>query len=158
MTTIKLDELGIRNTTNLHRNASVASLVEAAIARGEGCLAQNGALVVATGARTGRSPNDKFFVKRAPSSDEIWWGKVNIATDEATFDRAFGKVRAYLQGRELFVFDGFVGADPAYRLAVRVVTPLAWQALFAHTLFRRPTPDELATFTPDFTVIDAGGL
>lgn len=156
--TIPISKTMLRNTGNITRNGSVATLVTEALLRGEGHLAENGALVVSTGARTGRSPNDKFFVRRLPSSEKIWWGKVNQACEEGTFERVLGQILAYLQKRDLYIFDGFVGADPAHRLAVRVVTPLAWQALFAHTLFRRPSAEELAAFTPDFTILDAGEL
>ena len=156
--TISLGTAELRNTGKVTRNGSVATLVTEALLRGEGQLAENGALVVSTGARTGRSPNDKFFVRREPSASHIWWGKVNQACDEATFERVQSQVLAYLQKRDLYVFDGFVGADPANRLAVRVITPLAWQALFAHTLFRRPSAAELEGFRPDVTVLDAGEL
>ena len=152
---MQLEKVGLRNTGTVYRNLSVPRLVEEALKRGEGILADNGSLIVMTGKRTGRSPKDKFFVKRAPSANEIWWSKSNIGIEPEHFDRLFAKVQAYMQRRDLFVFDGFVGTDPQFRTPLRVITPLAWQALFATTLFVRPKPEELATLTPRFTVMDA---
>jgi phosphoenolpyruvate carboxykinase (ATP) len=133
-------------------------LVEQALARGEGVLASNGALLVTTGERTGRSPNDRFVVDTPDVHGEIWWGKVNIPISEAHFDKLYAKVEAHLAKSDQFVFDGFAGADPRYRLPVRVIAVKAWHGLFARTLFVRPTPEELASHSPEFTVIHAGDL
>jgi phosphoenolpyruvate carboxykinase (ATP) len=145
----------IPTSGEIHRNLPAARLVEESIARGEGALAANGALSVGTGDRTGRSPGDRFVVDSPGVHDEIWWGKVNVATDDATFDRLYEKVRNHLRRRDQFVFDGFAGADPRYRLPVRIVAEKAWHSLFARTLFVRPKPGELASHKPELTVINA---
>ncbi len=150
-----LSPYGLFNYGKVHRNLSPAKLVETALARGEGVLASNGALVVRTGERTGRSPNDKFFVKREPSASRIWWGDVNRSISEEVFDRLHMRLASYLEGRDLFVFDGYCGADPTYRLPIRVIAQKAWHALLAHTLFVRPKPEEMEGFEPGFTVICA---
>ncbi len=139
----------------IFRNLSSAALVEQALARSEGKLAANGALVVTTGERTGRSPKDRFVMDTPDVHDGIWWGDVNVPIDEAKFDRLFEKVKAHLASRDQFVFDGFAGADPAYRLPVRIITEKAWHSLFARTLFIRPTAAELDAHRPEYTVINA---
>ncbi len=152
----ELNQLGIENWKALHWNLTTPLLVEAALRRGEGVLADNGALIVTTGSRTGRSPKDRFIVQEASSQDHIDWGPVNIPMSESQFDHLLNKVRAYYQGKELFVGDLFAGQDPRYRIAVRVVSELAWGGLFARTLFVRPeSEDELADFQPDYTVLHA---
>jgi phosphoenolpyruvate carboxykinase (ATP) len=143
------------NLRKVHANLSPAALTEMALLRGEGHLTDRGALNAFTGSRTGRSPRDRFVVPEPSLKDEIWWGPVNRPMDPATFDRLFNKVRTHLQDRELFVLDGAVCADPAYRLNVRVIAEKAWHALFAQDLFLRLTPEELAHFQPQFTIINA---
>lgn len=154
----QLGKMGIKNPAKVHRNLPPAALIDMALARGEGMLASNGALVVRTGVPSGRSPNDKFFVEEKSSKGDIHWSKVNVSCRDDLFQRMLGKARDFLGGREIFVFDGFVGADPKYRLNVRVITPTAWHALFAHTLFLRPTAQELDGFEPGFTVLGCGEL
>ena len=105
---------GITATKEIYRNLPVAILTEKALARGEGTLSNTGALVVKTGKYTGRSANDKFIVDTPAVHDEIAWGKVNRPIAKARFDAILAKVCAYLQGREIFIFDGFAGADPKY--------------------------------------------
>jgi phosphoenolpyruvate carboxykinase (ATP) len=146
---------GIKATGTIHLNPSTERLVELAVERGEGTLAANGSLVTKTGSRTGRSPNDRFFVKHGDSGTKIDWGKVNKGVEPATFDSLQSKVRDYLGDKDLFVIDGFVGADPAHRIKLRVVTELAWHALFGKQLFRRPSDDELEGFEPDFVLTSA---
>ncbi|HYY44589.1 MAG TPA: phosphoenolpyruvate carboxykinase (ATP), partial [Actinomycetota bacterium] len=139
----------------VHLNLSPPELIERAVARGEGLLARSGALVTETGKRTGRSPNDRFFVCHGASKDEVSWGKVNQPVETEVFDALFDKVRGHLEGREVFVVDGYIGADPAHRVRLRVIAELAWHALFAHQLFRRPSMSELESFEPDFVVVSA---
>jgi phosphoenolpyruvate carboxykinase (ATP) len=146
---------GIRNPGTVYLNPSVPELIERAIAGGEGALAANGALVSDTGERTGRSPKDRFFVALGASQDRIDWGKVNQPVEPEVFDAIFDRARAHLEGRDLFVIDGFVGADPNHTIKLRVITELAWHALFARQLFRRPDRSELAGFEPDFIVVGA---
>jgi len=145
------------SSSKAHRNLSIARLVEIALASGEGRLADNGTLVVSTGARTGRSPTDKYLEDTADIHNNIWWGKVNQPIKPAGFDYLESLAADYM-GRQnaLFVFDGFVGADPAYRLASRTYCEQAWHALFVKTLFIEPAPAELAAFDPDWTIINCG--
>jgi len=145
----------LKSAPAVHRNSSVAQLVERSLCRGESILAGSGALVVHTGKRTGRSPGDKFIVRRAPSESRIWWGNVNQPMTPEHFERLRARVMAHFRIRDAFVFDGLAGADPAHRLPIRVITEFAWHSLFARQLFRRPLPEELAAHTPEFTVICA---
>ena len=133
-------------------------MTEKALARGEGTLSNTGALVVKTGKYTGRSANDKFIVDTPAVHDEIAWGKVNRPIDKATYDAIYSKVVAYLQNREIFVFDGFAGADKKYMQRFRIINELASQNLFIHQLLRRPTEEDLVDFKPDYTIIAAPGF
>ncbi len=154
-----LDRLGIAGTGTAFWNLPPAQLYEHAVRRGEAMLAAGGPLVASTGSHTGRSPNDKFVVREPSSEGEIWWGEVNREIGRDAFDRLFEKVKAHLAGRDVYVFDGFAGADRRYRLPVRVVTEKAWHNLFARNMFIDTDDDEvLAAFEPGFTVIDACSL
>jgi phosphoenolpyruvate carboxykinase (ATP) len=153
---LPMPELNLSHARAVFENLSVAELIEEAVRRGEGQLAENGALAVRTGKYTGRSPGDKFIVRDALTTDQVDWGKTNQPFDSQKFDALWNRVQGYLQGWDAFVFDGFVGADPNYRLPIRVVTEQAWHSLFARQLFLRPTPAELAAHVPQFTVLDAG--
>lgn len=141
----------------VHYNLSVPELVEKALARGEGILTATGALRVTTGKYTGRSPNDKFIVDTPGVHEDIWWQANRPFSDEA-YERLRARLLAYLQNREFFVFDGFVGAAPQYRLPVRIITEMAWQNLFAHQLFLRPTPEDLANHRPQVTIMAVPGF
>ncbi len=156
--TYGLETLGLKNLGCVYRNLSIPQLVECAIVRREGKLASNGALVVETGKYTGRSPKDRFIVDEPSSRDEIDWNNLNVPISEENFERLYHRVLAYVQGRDLYIFDGFVGADPRYRFGVRVINELASQNLFVHQLFLRPTAAELAEHQADFTVIAVPGL
>ena len=155
---LNLEYLGITNPKAVYRNLPVSTLTEKAIIRGEGTLSNTGALVVKTGKYTGRSANDKFIVDTPAVHDEIAWGKVNRPIEKAKYDAIYNKVVAYLQNREIFVFDGFAGADPKYTKSFRIVNELASQNLFIHQLLRRPTEADLVDFKPDFTIIAAPGF
>jgi len=154
----QLAELGLAGSGAVHHNLPPAELIARSLARSEGILAANGALVVKTGEPSGRSPDDRFIVSEGEIAEEVNWGDVNVACKPALFDRLLDKARGYLHDRDLYVFDGFAGAERAYRLPIRVVADATWHALFANTLFVRPTPTELEDFTPEFTVIDCGAL
>ena len=150
-----LEHHGISNPGTVHWNLSVSRLVEEAIQRGEGMLTSTGALTAKTRKRTGRSPGDKFVVEEASSRDKIWWGKVNQPIAEGDYLNLRKEVMAHLQGKELFVMDGFAGADPRYTLPIRIVTEFAWHNLFVKQLFRRATPEQLANHVPEWTVVNA---
>ena len=158
METYGLEQLGIVNTAAVYRNLTPAQLTEHALRRGEGTLSATGALVVKTGKYTGRSANDKFIVDTPAVHDDIAWGKVNRPMEKEKFDAIFAKVTAYLQNKEVYVFDGFAGADPKYTKSFRIVNELASQNLFIHQLLRRPTPEQLASFTADYTIVAAPGF
>ena len=153
-----VESLGIIAPKAVYRNLTPAQLTERAVARGEGTLSSTGALVVTTGKYTGRSPDDRFVVDVPSIHDDIDWGKVNVPISPEKFDNIYNKMTAYLQGREIFIFDGFAGADPKYALSVRVVNELASQNMFMHQLLLRPTKEQLDAFAPGFTIIAAPGF
>ncbi len=141
--------------SRIHRNLSVPQLVAVSLARGESRLAANGALVAYTGARTGRSPRDKFIILDDRTRERVNWGRVNQPFDPAKFDALLERVLDSLAGRDLYVQDLFAGADTRYRLPVEIISEYAWHALFVHQLFLRPTPQEMEQHVPQFTVIAA---
>lgn len=143
---------------SVRKNLPVEELVDIAVKRGEGTLAANGALVTRTGPRTGRSPNDRYIVEDGWAKGRVAWGKINVPVSTETFDKLLSLAVDYLSKKERFVFEGFVGADRNYRMPLRVIAEKAWHALFATTLFIRPTPEELESINPEFTVIDAMDL
>ena len=153
-----LENHGIVKPGAVHWNPTVPALYEHGLRRGEGVLAAGGGFVTETGEYTGRSPKDKFIVDEPSSSADIWWGPVNNRISEAHFDCAHKRMTAYLQNRELFVQDVYAGADPQYRLPVRVVTEQAWHSLFARNMFIPPDDGERADFKPEFTVLHAPHL
>jgi phosphoenolpyruvate carboxykinase (ATP) len=132
---------------------SVAELYERAVRDGEGVVAAGGPLVVRTGRHTGRSPQDKFIVAEPWSHPKVWWGDVNREISEEHYDRLRARLMAYLRDRPLYRQDLYVGAHEAHRRSLRVYTESAWASIFARHLFRRPPPDELAAFEPNFTII-----
>jgi len=146
-------------SATIHSNLTAPSLVEQALARGEGILAANGALTCDTGERRGRSPNDKFLEDTAGIHGTIDWGKVNQPVTPAQFDALHAKVMAYMSAKkDLYRFDGYAGADPSYRLKVSVFTEEAWHSLFAKTLFINAPETELTGFAQDWTIINACNL
>ncbi len=149
-----LSYLGITGTKNVYVNLSVAELVEQAILRGEGKMAANGALLIAgnNGKRFGRSPKDRFVVKTA-NTEGVSWGKINVPFEKENWTKLLNKAREYLKGKDVFVFDGFAGADEEHQLQVRVVAERAWHALFATTLFIDNKADKLQK-DPGFTVLN----
>ena len=146
---------GLEPVGAIHWNLAAPELYEHALRRGEGILAEGGPFCTVTTPHTGRSPDDKFVVREPGSSDQVWWGKVNQPMEPEAFERLQADVVRHLNGREIFVRDLFVGADPSYRQAVRFVTPGAWHALFVYNMFLRPTAGDLAQFHPTFQVLHA---
>ncbi|NHN34152.1 phosphoenolpyruvate carboxykinase (ATP) [Paenibacillus agricola] len=143
---------------NIHYNLAESKLVEKALERKEGQLASTGALQVFTGTYTGRSPKDKYVVTDPSVTEQIDWGSLNQPISEFQFEQLYRKAQQYMVEKELFIFDGFAGADPEYRLPIRVVNEYAWHNLFASQLFIRPTDKELMAHSPEFTVIALPGL
>lgn len=148
-----LDDQGEWRTGVQHWNLAPAVLTEQALVRGEGILADSGALMFRTGQYTGRSPEDKFLVREPGVEAEIDWGKVNRPFAPAQFDALEARVREHLRGREIWVQDAFGGTAPAHRLPIRVICERAYHALFARNLFVRASPEELASHHPEFTIV-----
>lgn len=150
-----LSAQGISTGARLHWNLITAPLVEEAVKRGEGVLAKDGPLVVATGKHTGRSANDKFIVKDETTAETIWWGRSNKAMEPEHFAALKADFLAALEDKDtLFVQDLYGGSQPEHRVNVRVINELAWHNLFIRTMLVRPEAAELAAFVPEFTIID----
>lgn len=149
----RLEDQGIEGLGRVYYNLLEPALMTEAVARGEGKLGLGGTFLVSTGAHTGRSPKDKFVVRTPEVEDTIWWDN-NKPMDPEAFDRLHADMLAHMKGRDYFVQDLFGGADPDERLDVRLVTELAWHGLFIRHMLRRPDAQELAGFTPEFTIIN----
>lgn len=147
---------GLLARDNIRKNLSVPVLVEKVLSRNEGSLTSTGAVRVETGKYTGRSPKDKFIVKDDISESKVEWGSVNQPISENVFLNLYHKVLDYLSERdEVFVLDGYAGADETYRLPIQIINEFAWHNLFAKQLFIRPSQEELKNHHPEFTVISA---
>ena len=159
METYGIEKWGITSPSAVHRNWTPAQLTEAALRRGEGSLSNTGALVVTTGKYTGRSPKDKFIVDTPSIHNDIAWGKVNRPISREAFNSIRDKIANYLNGKEVFIFDGFAGADKTYTQKFRVINELASQNMFIHQLLIRPTAEELASYgEADYTILCAPGF
>jgi len=152
-----LENLGINTEGGLLRNPPVEKLIEECILNGEVQIGMNGATMVDTGAYTGRSPKDKYFVEEDSSKNNIWWGPVNRPIDELIFNELYEEVLGFYNDStsKTYLFDGFAGADKDYRLPIRVIAKRAWQSHFCHNMFIRPTNKDLEGFLPEFTIINA---
>ena len=155
---VGLDAHGLKNMKNVYWTLSTPALYEEVLKREEGILAHLGPLVVRTGEFTGRSPNDKFIVDEPSSHDKIWWGKVNRPILEERFHELHRRIASYLQGKDVFVQDCWCGADPEFRIPVRVITQYAWHSLFVRNMFIQATPEELPRHIPKFVIIDCPGF
>ena len=152
----RLDTLGIEDPASVFWNLSTAALYEEAVARREGTVVAGGPLVCRTGPHTGRSPRDRFLVEESSSAKNVAWGDVNRPITAERFDAVHRLVAQHLRGKDLFVQDCYAGADPSYRLPVRVITERAWHNLFARYMFITETDrSRLDDFRPELTVIDA---
>jgi phosphoenolpyruvate carboxykinase (ATP) len=149
----RLSEIG--EQAELHRNLGTTALIEHAVRRGEGLLSKDGAFVVATGKHTGRSAKDKFIVKDSETESTVWWGKTNVPMTPEHFANLKEDFFAALKDKDqLYVADLFGGSQPEHRVNVRVINEFAWHNLFIRTLLVRPTAGEVASFTPEYTIID----
>ena len=153
-----IDAHGIRRAGHVRWNLREPQLYELSLADGGPTLAAGGPLVVRTGAHTGRSANDKFVVREPGSEDRIWWGKVNRPFDAETFAELHREMLDYVAERDLYVQDVFAGADPTYRLPVRIITETPWHSLFARNMFIRPPLEALDDHDPAFTVLQCPGF
>jgi len=154
----ELQALGITGGATAYWNLGTAELIEHACRRGEGQLTAAGAFIALTGEHSGRSPNDRFIVKEPTSENDIWWSATNKPISTAQFDGLHRKILDHLSKAEVFIQDCYCGAEPANRLAVRVVTENAWHNLFARNMFIQPPDQALADFKPGFTVLQAPSL
>lgn len=153
-----LNSIGIDAASKVYKNLSVCKLIEHAVKKGEGNITSNGALNLNTGKYTGRSPRDRFIVDQESVHDDINWGKINIPIKQEAFDTIFLRLLAYLQKKDIYVFDGFAGADRRFSVPVRFINEMASGNLFVHQLFIRPSGEELENFNPEFTVIAVPGF
>ena len=148
----QMQELGI-SSPKIHRNLPVEKLVEISVNNNEGLVTSTSSLSVRTGKYTGRSPNDRFIIYDDETHDKIDWGEINHQFPTEKFNHILEKMKKSVQDKEIFVFDGFVGADKDNRLPIRIINDHAWQSLFARQLFVRPSKEELDNHEPEFTVI-----
>ncbi|MGB8647752.1 MAG: phosphoenolpyruvate carboxykinase (ATP) [Anaerolineae bacterium] len=149
-----LVNLGLTNLHQVYWNLPAEALYEEIIFRNEAKTTHLGAVVANTGKHTARSANDKFIVREPNSEGNVWWGQYNRPMAPSKFHELFDRVQGFLQGRDLFVQDCYVGADPDYRMPVRIVTELAWHSLFARNMFILPhTHEEYRHHIPQFTVL-----
>ena len=139
--------------SKIHRNLQVEKLIDLIVERNEGTLTANGAIAVKTGKYTGRSPDDRFIVDDEQTHDTVDWGKINHPFPGDKFDKIFDKMKKHIEDKEIFIFDGFVGADSQHRLPIRIINDHAWQSLFVRQLFIRPTPEELESHKPEYTLL-----
>lgn len=153
-----LSRHGLNPTGSVHANLSAAELVERALQRDEGELADSGALNALTGERTARSPQDKYIVRDPSIENEIDWGKTNRPVTPEVFDRLLKHALEYASRHELFIQDSAACADPLHRINVRVISELAWHALFAQCLFLRPSAKERKSFEPDWLIVAVPNL
>lgn len=151
----QLERLNLNQLRHVYWNRSTPELYELAIRRHEGQMAHLGPLVVAMGQHTGRAAKDKYIVDEPETTNDIWWGKVNVKYPENRFDTLLKRMAAYLRGKTVFAQDCFAGADERHRQAVRVVTEFAWHNLFARNMFIQlpREADKIKAFVPDFTVL-----
>jgi len=151
-----LENHGLINLNKVYWNLPIEALYEEAVFRNEGKITQQGPLIVNTGKHTARAANDKFVVREASTEDHVWWGQYNRPYSPEKFNDLFNRVQGFLQGRDIFVQDCYAGADPEYRLPVRIITEYAWHSMFARNMFIPPaTNEEFRRHIPDFTVIAA---
>jgi len=155
--TISLEQYGIKSA-KVNYQLSADELHEQTISKGQGVEASSGALAVNTGEFTGRSPKDRFIVKDSITEDKVWWGDINIPFDPKDFDKLYDKVVDYLSEKEIYVRDSYACADDNYRLNLRVITEYPWSNLFAFNMFLRPTEEELKSFEPEWTIVNAPGF
>jgi phosphoenolpyruvate carboxykinase (ATP) len=155
---VGLETHGLSNLKTVYYNLHTPALYEEALKRNEGVLSHLGPLVVRTGQFTGRSPKDKFVVDEPDVHDHVWWGKVNRPFDPRQFGELHRRMASYLQSKDVFVQDCYAGADPNYRMPVRIITQFAWHNLFARNMFIQAADETLPDFKPEFVVIDCPGF
>lgn len=154
----ELETIGLKNLGAIKQNLTPELLVEEALFNGEGVLTETGAFRVVTGKFTGRSPEDRFIVRRRSYEKQIAWGKVNKSIEADVFERLYARVMAYLEEKNVYVFDGLAGADEQYQMQARIINEYAHQNLFMHQLLVRPSEEKLKTYEPDIHMVCAPGF
>lgn len=152
------ESIGLTDLGNQFWNLSPSELIEDTIINGQGMLTDTGAIAIETGEFTGRSPKDRFIVFDEKTKDAVWWGDINLKFDAAKFDALYNRMKAYLNGKDVYVRDSYACADDNHRLNLRVVTEFPWSNQFAYNMFLRPTNEELKDFTPEWHVVNAPGF
>ena len=152
------ESIGLNNLGNQFWNLSPSELVEDTILNGQGELTDTGALAIETGEFTGRSPKDRFVVCDEKTEKAVWWGDVNIKFTPEKFDALYNRMKAYLNGRDVYVRDAFACADPSYKMNIRVVNEISWGNMFAYNMFLRPTDIDLENFLPEWHIVCAPGF
>ena len=152
------ESIGLNNLGNQFWNLSPSELVEDTILNGQGELTDTGALAIETGEFTGRSPKDRFVVCDEKTENAVWWGDVNIKFTPEKFDALYNRMKAYLNGRDVYVRDAFACADPSYKMNIRVVNEISWGNMFAYNMFLRPTDIDLENFLPEWHIVCAPGF
>ncbi len=145
---------GLINLRQSYWNLPTEALYEEIVFRGEGRITTQGPLVVSSGKHTARAAQDKYIVREPSSEQHVWWGGYNRPLSAEKFDEIYSRLQGYLQGRDVFVQDCYVGAHPDYRLPIRIITELAWHSLFARNMFILPqSREEYRLHVPEFTLI-----
>lgn len=150
-----LEKYGIETSGIVYRNIPPGLLVEKALLKGEGRLSRAGALCINTGERTGRSPEDKYIVDSEAVHDKIAWGKVNKPISRQKAQMVRKQIIEHFKDKDLYIFDGYAGANPKYSYAFRIVNEKASQNLFISNLLIKPTPRELQHFQEDYLILVA---
>lgn len=147
--------LDFQNIGEVYRNLTTGALYEEVVKRREGLVAHKGPIVVRTGHYTGRPREDKFVVREPASVDHVWWGNENQPFEEERFESLYNRLKAYLQGKDIFIQDCYAGADPQYRVPIRIITENAWHSLYARNMFVQIEDSaSLATHVPECTIIN----
>lgn len=150
--------IGLTNLGDQFWNLTPAELVEHAIISGQGMLTDTGAIAIETGEFTGRSPKDRFVVCDAKTEDAVWWGDINIKFSTEKFDALYNRMKAYLNGKDVYVRDAYACSDDNHRLNLRVINEYAWSNQFAYNMFLRPTDEEVQNFEPEWHIVNAPGF
>lgn len=154
--TISLENYGIKNA-KVNYQLTPAQLQATAVEKGMGRETKNGTLAINTGKFTGRSPEDRFLVKDDYTADKVWWGNINKPVSPENFDRLQDNIVAYLSEKELYARDGYVCADPKYKMNVRTITEYPWSNMFVYNMFLRPDAEELENFQEEWLILCAPG-
>ena len=152
------ETIGLENLRNVFCDLTPAELVEDTILLGQGMLTDTGALAIETGEFTGRSPQDRFIVCDDKTENTVWWGNINKKFDAEKFDKLYDRMKAYLNGKDLYVRDAYACADDNYQLNIRVATEFPWSNMFANNMFLRPNDEEIENFNPEWHIVCAPGF